>query len=197
MANVQRLEAMRVRNQIGLDPANPYDLVGIGFGPSNLALAVAAYEHEASISCLFIERQPVVNWHPGMLIDGAKMQISFLKDLVTLRNPASPYSFLQYVKAQGRLERFVNLNEFRPTRIEYNGYLRWVAEDFSDCVWYGTRVERVRPYSVAGGASRTCSKWRPRGLVLGSRESYTPATLFTAVVEFHTYLRYVSLGRRK
>ncbi|MGW2030301.1 SidA/IucD/PvdA family monooxygenase [Streptomyces spinosus] len=136
---------------VGTTAERPYDLLGIGFGPSNLALAVCAREQRLPLSCLFVERREGVAWHPGMLIDGARMQISFLKDLVSLRNPASPYSFLQYTKAKGRLERFVNLNEFRPTRIEYDDYLKWVAEDFADQVRFGTRVHRVTPVPAGGG----------------------------------------------
>ncbi|NYS19794.1 SidA/IucD/PvdA family monooxygenase [Streptomyces sp. SJ1-7] len=75
---------------VGTTTERPYDLLGIGFGPSNLALAVCAREQKLPLSCLFVERQDTVAWHPGMLIDGARMQISFLKDLVSLRNPSSP-----------------------------------------------------------------------------------------------------------
>jgi L-ornithine N5-oxygenase len=75
-----------------------------------------------------------------------------LKDLVTLRNPASPYTFLQYTKAKGRLERFVNLKEFHPTRVEFQDYLRWVAEAFSDQVKYGTAVRKVTPMALDGEA---------------------------------------------
>jgi L-ornithine N5-oxygenase len=125
--------------------ANPHDVVGVGFGPSNLALAIAARELDESLDCVFYERNAQVSWHPGMLIEGARMQISFLKDLVMLRNPASPYTFLQYAKAKNRLERFVNLGEFRPTRLEYQDYLRWVAEAFSGQVSYGCDVIAVAP----------------------------------------------------
>ena len=72
-----------------------------------------------------------------------KVTFSFLKDLVTLRNPCSKYTFLQYLKAKGRLERFVNLREMYPTRVEYEDYLRWVALDFKDEVTYGARVSHV------------------------------------------------------
>jgi L-ornithine N5-monooxygenase len=137
-----------------------YDLVGIGFGPSNIALAVAIREQGAPLSCLFLERRPRVEWHPGMLFDDARMQISFLKDLVTLRNPASPYSFLQYLKARGRLEHFVNLGEFRPLRVEYDDYLRWVAEDFADQVRYGTEVVRVTPVTEGVAADPVFSLFR-------------------------------------
>ncbi|MFI5757234.1 SidA/IucD/PvdA family monooxygenase [Streptomyces sp. NPDC051569] len=142
--------AHEVESLVGTTPEYPYDLLGVGLGPSNLALAVCAREQNLPLSCLFVESREGVVWHPGMLIDGARMQISFLKDLVSLRNPSSPYSFLQYTKAKGRLERFVNLSEFRPTRIEYNDYLQWVAEDFTDQVSFGTRVKKVTPVTTGG-----------------------------------------------
>ncbi|MGW7518516.1 SidA/IucD/PvdA family monooxygenase [Streptomyces sp. NPDC054796] len=121
----------------------PYDFIGVGFGPSNLALAIAAEELDATRECVFFERNAKTQWHPGMLIDGARMQISFLKDLVLLRNPASPYTFLQYTKAKERLERFVNLGESRVTRIEYQDYLEWVAEAFATQVRYDSEVVSV------------------------------------------------------
>ncbi|HJT95681.1 MAG TPA: SidA/IucD/PvdA family monooxygenase, partial [Mycobacterium sp.] len=132
--------------QAGLgDEDNPYDFIGVGFGPSNLALAIAAEELDAEQSCLFFERSSRLQWHPGMLLEGARMQISFLKDLVSLRNLASPYTFLQYTRAKNRLEHFVNLNEFRPTRLEYQDYLQWVAEAFTERVRYNSSVNRVTP----------------------------------------------------
>jgi lysine/ornithine N-monooxygenase len=123
----------------------PYDLIGLGFGPSNVALAIAAQEIAPDRRCLFLERSPDTRWHEGMLIDGARMQISFLKDLVSLRNLASPFTFLQYEKAKGRLEKFVNLAVFRPTRLEFQDYLRWVAAQFAGMVRYRSAVHAVTP----------------------------------------------------
>ncbi|MFE1830304.1 lysine N(6)-hydroxylase/L-ornithine N(5)-oxygenase family protein [Streptomyces yangpuensis] len=125
------------------------DLVGIGFGPANLALAIAVAEHNArrpadeAVLAAFVERQEGFCWHPGMLLDGATMQVSFLKDLVTLRNPASPYSFLQYLQEHGRLPDFINQKTFFPTRVEFHDYFRWCAEDFAAHVSYGTEATRV------------------------------------------------------
>ncbi|TXC99756.1 SidA/IucD/PvdA family monooxygenase [Streptomyces sp. ISID311] len=99
---------------------------------------------------MFFERRPRVQWHPGRLFEGARMQISFLKDLVSPRNPASPYSILQYTKARGRLERFVNLGEFRPTCLEYSDYLEWAAGDFADQFRYDSTVTRVTPVDPLG-----------------------------------------------
>lgn len=91
-----------------------HDLIGIGFGPSNVALAIALSEHNArvgrqeAVTAHFFERQPAFGWHRGMLIDDATMQVSFLKDLVTLRDPSSEYTFLRYLQSRGRLIDFVN-----------------------------------------------------------------------------------------
>ena len=69
-----------------------YDLIGVGFGPANLALAIAIDDHnrhcpdEERIEALFLERSQHFAWHPGMLLPHTTMQISFLKDLATLRH---------------------------------------------------------------------------------------------------------------
>ncbi|CNG06967.1 Putative peptide monooxygenase [Mycobacterium tuberculosis] len=125
-----------------------HDVVGIGFGPSNLALAVAldeTRERDGGADAVFFEKQPEFGWHRGMLIDGATMQVHFLKDLVSLRNPASGFSFLAYLHARGRLVDFVNHKTMFPTRVEFHDYLEWTAAAFADRVRYGAEVVALRP----------------------------------------------------
>lgn len=128
-----------------------YDLVGIGFGPSNLALAVAISERNAgcgpgaATTAVFLERQPAFGWHRGMLLDDATMQVSFLKDLVTLRDPTSGFSFLCYLRDQGRLLDFINAKNLFPLRIEFHDYLEWAAAKVDDLVQYGHQVVDVVP----------------------------------------------------
>ncbi|GAA1862873.1 lysine N(6)-hydroxylase/L-ornithine N(5)-oxygenase family protein [Actinomadura bangladeshensis] len=126
-----------------------HDVIGIGFGPSNLALAVALDEARerdgGGVDAVFFEKQPEFGWHRGMLIDGATMQVHFLKDLVSLRNPASRFSFLAYLHARGRLVDFVNHKTMFPTRVEFHDYLEWTAAAFADRVRYGTEVVALRP----------------------------------------------------
>ncbi|GHE97127.1 lysine/ornithine N-monooxygenase [Amycolatopsis deserti] len=126
-----------------------YDLVGVGFGPSNLALAIAVTEHNAgggeAVTAHFLERQPRFGWHRGMLLDNATMQVSFLKDLVTMRNPASEFSFLSYLHSQGRLVDFINHKNLFPLRIEFHDYLEWSAAKVDDLVSYGREVAGIRP----------------------------------------------------
>ncbi|MGH3564527.1 MAG: lysine N(6)-hydroxylase/L-ornithine N(5)-oxygenase family protein [Pseudonocardia sp.] len=127
------------------------DVVGVGFGPSNLALAIAIADHNAGagpgkrLSARFVERQDHFGWHRGMLIDDATMQVSFLKDLVTLRNPVSPFSFLSYLHERDRLVDFINYGSAFPTRLEFHDYLEWAAAGFVDQVDFGTEVLDVGP----------------------------------------------------
>ncbi|WP_186786022.1 lysine N(6)-hydroxylase/L-ornithine N(5)-oxygenase family protein [Paenibacillus agilis] len=126
---------------------NIKEVVGIGLGPSNLALAIAVDEQgEDSSNWLFLEKNEECMWHPGMLLEGARLQISFLKDLVTLRNPRSFYSFINYLKENGRLDEFINLSHFNPTRIEYVHYLNWVKSHLPQkMMQMGAEVISVNP----------------------------------------------------
>lgn len=127
------------------------DLVGVGFGPSNLALAIALAElpeygtDGPAPQARFFEKQPEFGWHRGMLIDGTTMQVSFLKDLATMRNPASSFSFLSYLHAKGRLADFINRKSMFPFRTEFHDYLAWAAAHFTDTVSYGSEVVGLRP----------------------------------------------------
>lgn len=132
-----------------------FDLIGIGFGPSNLALAVAlqeAAQRDATpLNHCFLERQNGFLWHGDMLLDNSRMQISFLKDLATLRNPLSRFTFINYLHAKHRLADFINLKTFFPSRHEFNDYLAWVAEQFAPLCHYGEEVIGVEPEFDAAG----------------------------------------------
>jgi L-ornithine N5-oxygenase len=135
------------------DPMQTHPLIGIGFGPSNIALAIALKEREAagrSLAPVFIERQPQFAWHKDMLLEQAHMQVSFLKDLATLRNPTSRFTFINYLHEKGRLQDFINLKTFFPSRHEFNDYLAWAAAQFEDSCFYGEEVIEVLPESRDG-----------------------------------------------
>ncbi|KAA8904496.1 L-lysine 6-monooxygenase (NADPH-requiring)-domain-containing protein [Sphaerosporella brunnea] len=129
----------------------PYDLVCIGFGPASLAIAIALHDRNINARVLFLERQPHFAWHSGMLLPGTHMQISFLKDLATLRNPRSEFTFVNYLHNQQRLVTFTNLSTFLPLREEYNDYMSWCAGHFKDMVRYSVEVVEVSPVKGAGG----------------------------------------------
>ncbi len=125
------------------------DILGVGYGPSNLGLAIALQEHNDSvpardrISSVFVEKQPEFTWHAGMLLPGATMQISFLKDLATQRNTLSKFTFLNYLVERGRLTHFINLQSFFPSRVEFHDYLLWAANTVEAHVRYGTAATAV------------------------------------------------------
>jgi hypothetical protein len=54
---------------------------------------------------------------------------SCLKDLATLRNPSSSYTFLNYLHSQNRLITFINRGTTIPSRREYADYLTWAATE--------------------------------------------------------------------
>lgn len=129
-----------------------YDFIGLGFGPANLSLAVANEERGSGarpLRGMFLEQKQDFSWHPGMLIGDAELQVCFLKDLALLRNPRSPFTFLNYLHAHDRLCRFANLRSFFPSRVEFNDYLRWVAAQFGQNVRYGERVVEIRVPTIA------------------------------------------------
>lgn len=126
-----------------------HDCIGVGFGPSNMALAIALEERGRLDRCLFLETAEAFDWQPGMMIDGADIQHNPLRDLVTPRNPTSPYGFLSYLQAQGRLFDYLNLAAPYPPRSEYAGYVRWVGDQLRHCVRLGTSVRSI---AHAGGA---------------------------------------------
>ncbi|ABG03383.1 L-lysine 6-monooxygenase (NADPH) [Rubrobacter xylanophilus DSM 9941] len=120
----------------------PCDLLGVGIGPFNLSLA-ALLEPVEEVEALFVEQKPRFDWHPGLLMEGTTLQVPFLADLVTMADPTSPHSFLNYLREQGRLYNFYFLERFHVPRREYEHYCRWVAERLPSCR-FGERVEGVR-----------------------------------------------------
>ncbi|WP_342009211.1 lysine N(6)-hydroxylase/L-ornithine N(5)-oxygenase family protein [Corynebacterium bovis] len=134
------------------DAGRVRDVVGVGFGPGNLGLAVALEEENPGLDALFLESRDHFAWHPGMLLPGANMQISFLKDLATVRNPRSRYTFTNYLRERGRLVDFINRQTFTPERVEFTDYLAWVAETVEADIRYGAQVVAVEEIDAADRA---------------------------------------------
>jgi lysine N6-hydroxylase len=146
-----------------------HDFVGIGLGPFNLGLACLT-EPIDELDGVFLESKPGFAWHAGMFLDGAHLQTPFMSDLVTLADPTSPYSFLNYLKEQGRLYPFYIRENFYPLRVEYDAYCRWAADRlssvrFSATVTEVTYDEGAGEYAVRTGTGDT---YRARHLVLGT-----------------------------
>ncbi|MBB4894310.1 lysine N6-hydroxylase [Streptomyces olivoverticillatus] len=151
-----------------------HDFIAIGLGPYNLGLACLTEPLE-DLDGVFLESKPEFDWHPGMLLDFATLQTPFMADLVTLADPTSPYSFLNYLKESGRLYSFYIREVFYPVRSEYNDYCRWAAGKLSS-IRFGHEVTSVEydeaeglytVHSVRAGSGETVQH-RARHLVLGT-----------------------------
>jgi lysine N6-hydroxylase len=123
-----------------------WDVIGVGLGPFNLGLAALADQVDG-LDAAFFESRPEFSWHAGLMVDGARVQVPFLADLVTMADPTNPYSFLNYLHCRSRLYRFYFYEHFHIPRQEFEVYCRWVAESLPSCR-FGRRVESVTP---AGG----------------------------------------------
>ncbi|WP_354642542.1 lysine N(6)-hydroxylase/L-ornithine N(5)-oxygenase family protein [Kitasatospora camelliae] len=146
---------------------DPYDLLGVGIGPFNLSLAALA-DRADGLRTLFLDAKPAFSWHPGMLVDGARMQVPFLADLVSLVDPTSPWSFLNYLRAHGRLFPFYFAERFHLPRREYEHYCRWAADRLPNCR-FGTEVTALHwdgPRRLFRAETDRGDRWA-RNVVLG------------------------------
>lgn len=157
------------------------DLLGVGFGPANLSLAIALQEDSPRTTAFFLEAEQDPVWQGGMLLDGSNIQNHPCRDLVTLRNPRSHYSFLNFLFEQGRLVEHLNLPMEFPLRKEYAQYIRWAIDQFRTQVEFGAQVTDIAIAEVDGIPAYlvTCSDGsyrRGRALVLGTgRTPFVPS----------------------
>ena len=122
-----------------------YDLVGVGIGPFNLSLAALLEPHRAedeNLKALFLEQKPDFDWHPGVILPGTTLQVPFLADLVSMADPTSPYTFLNYLHHQERLYKFYFYENFKVFRREYVQYCRWVSDQL-ETLRFGQQVKKI------------------------------------------------------
>jgi L-ornithine N5-monooxygenase len=173
-----------------------YEVVCVGFGPANIALAVALEELWPTARVKFLEKEAGPCWQPGMLLDGSDIQNDPRRDLVTPRNPRSRFTFVNFLHETGQLFRHLNLPAHFPLRKEYARYIRWVAEHVSADVDYGQEANRISLVAAdATGDQRAVEvstrggTYRGQALVLApGRAPYVPAP-FAAIQDprmFHT-----------
>ena len=148
-----------------------HDFVGIGLGPFNLGLAALTHDLP-DLDGVFLEAQDEFSWHPGMMLEGATIQVPFMADLVTMADPTSRFSFLNHLKQIGRLYPYYIRESFYPLRAEYDQYCRWVADQLDTIRWGHevTSVEREADGTYVVTArlgDGTVTSLRARHVVLG------------------------------
>jgi lysine N6-hydroxylase len=118
-----------------------YDFAAIGAGPFNISLACLTQPIK-ELNGIFLDKRKGFNWHPGMLLQDTTLQVPFLGDLVTLADPTSPFSFLNYMKEEGRIYSFYIRENFKILRNEYNKYCQWAITKLNN-IHFNTRVEKI------------------------------------------------------
>ena len=131
------------------------DFIAIGVGPFNLGLACLSEPIEG-LDGIFLDKKELFDWHPGMLLQDATLQVPFLADLVTLADPTSPYSFLNYLKEQGRIYSFYIKENFFALRSEYNEYCKWACKKSSN-IQFNKEVESIN-YDSENGIYKVISR---------------------------------------
>ena len=122
------------------------DFIGIGLGPFNLSLA-SLLQNKSALNYAFFEQKAQFDWHAGMQLPNTVLQVPFMADLVSMVDPTSPFSFLNYLRHQQRLYKFYFLEQPHIPRCEYNHYCQWVAEQL-DCIEYQSRVLMIEPQTI-------------------------------------------------
>ncbi|MCE3602165.1 lysine N(6)-hydroxylase/L-ornithine N(5)-oxygenase family protein [Massilia sp. P8910] len=148
-----------------------YDLIGVGVGPFNLGLA-SLLEPVDTLKVKFFEAKERFNWHEGLLLEDCHLQVPFMADLVTMADPTSPYSYLNYLHTQGRLLQFYFYENFQIPRVEYNRYCQWVSEKLSNLAFshqvVGIEVvDSLFRIVVKNGHTGTQASYLARNIVLG------------------------------
>ncbi|WP_224364183.1 lysine N(6)-hydroxylase/L-ornithine N(5)-oxygenase family protein [Hyalangium versicolor] len=192
--------------------SEPYDLIGIGFGPGNIALAIALEEMLPGVKARFLEAKPTANWQEAMMLHRANIQHHPSVDLVTPRNPRSHYTFINYLFENDLLFKHFNLGLEYPLRKEYAKYVQWTARHFDHSVDYNQHVKEVSlvgsDLGPQGYRVKTAegAEYQGRILVLATgRAPYAPAPfdklLSERVFHLNDYLprinRLVEQGARR
>ena len=110
-----------------MPPEKVYDIIGIGIGPFNLGLAALCYELP-ELNCLFIDQNENFNWHPGMMLPSARLQVPWYADLVSLASPCSKFIYMNYLHEKQKQFHFGITDPSFIKRSRYNDYCRWVGE---------------------------------------------------------------------
>lgn len=118
-----------------------YRCVGVGAGPANLSLA-ALLHGDPDVPSLFLDRKPAFSWHDDQLMPGSTLQVSVFKDLVSLSDPTSRFTFLAYLHDQGRIYHYLNAQFAHVPREEFRNYLQWAC-DRNENVVFGEGVQSV------------------------------------------------------
>jgi lysine N6-hydroxylase len=136
------------------------------------------------ITNLFLDKKGSFGWHDGQQIPGSTIQVSMLKDLVSLSEPTNAYSFLAYLIDLGRVYHFLNAQFDAVPREEFRNYMEWACRkneniafghevlsvDYTDVFHITTNATTVTADNIAVGVGVQPTVPEPAARHLGARQ---------------------------
>jgi lysine N6-hydroxylase len=178
-----------------MNPEVIYDIIGIGIGPFNLGLAALCCDIP-QLNCIFFDQSPEFNWHPGMMLPSARLQVPFFADLATIVNPKSDYTFLNFLYEKRGMIPFLQQENNFPLRSQYNEYCHWTASGLSSLQFNSqvtgagyNRTDKIYSVSVMDTNTKRHKSYYAKHLVLGigTEPSLPPCTKgLTHPLVFHS-----------
>jgi L-ornithine N5-oxygenase len=173
----------------------PYALVCAGFGPAAIAVAAAIEDAirggrlapDVRDKVVFLEKAPRTEWKGGLLLPGTNINHSEYRDLATPRDPASPFTFAQFLKATGNL---YNRGAWTGAvgRIEWSKYVSWVADQLKSYVRYSEPAVAIDTRDADRGDLLTVTSSKGsyvtrQVMIACGMEAYTPEAFHGAPPE--------------
>jgi lysine N6-hydroxylase len=143
-----------------------YDLIGIGIGPFNLGLS-AMLSKVSNFKSIFFDKKEVFSWHENMLLDDSMLQVHYLKDLVTMVDPTSRFSFLSYLAKNKKIYPFFHKKNHAVSRAEFNDYYKWAASEMDNLI-FGSCVNKVHFEIDKFVVNTDCGEYFAKNIVIGA-----------------------------
>ena len=164
------------------------DIIAVGFGPSNIGLAVAFESKNAAPNIAYLEKESSFGWQEQMLFQGTDIQHNPLRDFITPIDPTSRFGYLSYLMEKNRLFHFLNLPHHHIPRCDYSEYVTWVAKQFDSQVFKDTKIRKIEVQPLENGngyarlISETGQEFYCKDLILGPGRSPNIPRVFEGVL---------------
>lgn len=142
-----------------VDQSTVYDVVCIGFGTKGLALSTVLADHDPTQKVLVVERDSRFNEDLGFASTEGSGGSTFLRDLITLRNPRSEFTFVNFLHETNLLVAFTNASQLTTSRNLTARYLAWVAQKIQQLGWVTFNKEAVNIKPVQVAANGQVNRW--------------------------------------
>lgn len=149
-----------------MPPEKVYDIIGVGIGPFNLGMAALCSEIP-ELNCLFIDGSESFNWHPGMMLPAARLQVPWYADLVSLASPCSRFNYMNYLHSKQKQFRFAIADHAFIKRHVYNDYCRWVSEQLPS-LQFGTACTSIEKENQFYRVKTTKGSFLTQKIIMGT-----------------------------